>query len=501
LNELNSDVLLQIFDYLQQDDALSPLSMTSWGVREAAIPVLFSRCSVLVQEPLNEDHFVPRSLWPYVRTLYLIDDCPDLVAMKFSIKLKFASDRLLCGSISASFLRDALRAMPRLHSVHLEAYAQELHGIGWDSVAAILSTPQLRSFNLMTFLLSPREAPSETPTDTLAPITTFRYDQPVLRSFLRTYPAQQDTLAFVLPRLRHSLESLLLPSEITPVAVLSQTQWPRLRELSLRGEFHSSAEYPTPLASLFSGMSGLRILNLAFALPRDVNRKQLMLWPKGYESRLELPWPDLESLTLSFPDPEDRIFAHLPPSLRRLSLRCTPRHCLRLWSEDKYLHYDSPILYSSEMLEILTKISNPLLDSLQLEYLADDADDDLLRCIADRFPNVRSLEIQRFLASRNGSVPSATIAQRLSALRVLHTLRAHLELPYSTTVQPPPNVADPFWGEKHYFTGSMAALEALHTTAAVLLRGAFPQPAGMRLWLLHRQEYGAASGMAVIPPS
>ncbi|KAM5544834.1 hypothetical protein V8D89_001732 [Ganoderma adspersum] len=343
--------------------------------------------------------------------------------------------------------------MPCLRSVHLEAYAQEIHGIAWDSIAAILSTPQIRCFNLMTFLLSPREAPSETWTDTLAPITTFRYDQPVLWSFLCTYPTQQDTLAFILPRLHHSLESLLLPSEIAPVAVLSVTQWPQLHELSLSGEFHPDAEYPTPLVSLFSGMSELRILNLAFALPSGVTRKQLVLWPEGYES-LELPWPDLESLTLSFPDPDDCIFVHLPPSLRCLSLRCIPHHCLHLWEGDKYFYYGSPILYSSEMLEILTKISTLLLDHLQLEYLADDGDNDLLRCISDRFPNVRSLEIQCFLASRDEPVPI---------------------LPHSTTVHP-----------QAYSSKTLIA----HNTTAAILGTALLQP-GLRLWLLHRRDYGA----------
>ncbi|KAM5544861.1 hypothetical protein V8D89_001759 [Ganoderma adspersum] len=451
------------------------------------MPALFSCCSVLIKEPVNEDRFLPRSLWPYVKTLSLIDKCPDLVAMNNPPrKLKFTNDRLLCGTLRASFLRDALRAMPRLRSVHLEAYSQELHGVGWDSIAAILSVPQLRSFNLMTFLLSPREAPSEAQANALAPITTFRYDQPVLRSFLCTYPTQQDTLEFVLTRLHRSLESLLLPSEITPVAVLSQNQWPRLYELSLRGEFHQGAGYPTPLTSLFSGMPGLRTLKLTFALPRGVNRKQLMLWPEGYKSRL--PWPHLESLTLSFPDPEDRIFSHLPPSLRRLSLRCTPHHYLHLWERRDYSHYDSPILYSSEMLEILTKISAPLLDHLQLEYLADDADDDLLHCIADRFPIIQCLEIQRFLASPDEPVPVATIAQRLAALRSLRTLRAHLETPLSTDIYTPPQALDQERPEaRRYFTGSVAAL---YRTAAVL--GSTLSQPGIRLWLLQREDYGAA---------
>ncbi|KAM5544093.1 hypothetical protein V8D89_002279 [Ganoderma adspersum] len=285
-----------------------------------------------------------------------------------STGLTFASDPLLCGAMPcATFLRDALRAMPLLHSVSLRLCIREVHGIGWELIAAILSTPHLRSFTVGTLLFSPREAPSlETRVDTIAPITTFRYEQPSFRSYLLTYPTQRDSLAFVLTHTHRSLESLLLPSEVAPVAVLSQTQWPQLRELSLRGEFRWG---PVPLMTVFSGMPRLRALNLALALPRSVDRKQLILCPAGYES--PLPWPDLEALTVSFPDPEDGIFARLPPSLRRLAT--------------KYCH--SPILSASEMLQVMNRISTPLLDSLQFEYCADDADDDLLRCVADRFPN------------------------------------------------------------------------------------------------------------------
>ncbi|PIL28093.1 hypothetical protein GSI_09744 [Ganoderma sinense ZZ0214-1] len=376
--------------------------------------------------------------------------------------------------------------MPLLRSIHLKACTLDIHGIGWDSIAAILSAPQLRSFTLGAFLLSPREAPLDrTCTDALAPITTFRFEQPALHASLLDYPAQQNTLAFVLPRLHSFLESLHLPSEVAPVAVLSQTQWPRLRELSLTGEFDPSVGYPTPLASLFSGMSGLHILNLTLALPRGVSRKRLMLWPEGYESRLL--WPDLESLTLSYPDPEDHIFAHLPPSLRRLSLRCTPHHCLHLWEQFDYRYYDSPILYSSEMLEILTRISTPLLDRLQLEYLVDSAEDDLLRCIVDKFPNVRFLEVQRFQTSRCESVPVATVAQRLSGLHSLHTLRAHLQPARSIPVHRNPDSTEEASEIKRYYIERVAALYAV----AAVLRSILPQP-GIRLWLLQREDCGAA---------
>ncbi|KAM5544067.1 hypothetical protein V8D89_002253 [Ganoderma adspersum] len=484
--ELNTDALLHIFDYLQQDGALFSFSITCWAMREAAMPVLFNSCRILVKEPIDEDHFIPRSLWPYIRTLSLIDKCPDLVAMKrsfWSRELSFTNDRLLCGTMCATFLKDALRAMPLLHSVSLKICAREIHGIGWDSIAAILSTPQLRSFTIGTFLLNPREAPPKTWVDNLAPLTTFRYDQPSYHSYLLTYPTQQDTLASILTWLHRSLESLLLPSEITPVAVLSQIQWPQLRELSLSGEFHQDTGYTAPFVSLFSGMSKLRVLNLTLALPMGVDRKELMLWPEGYESRL--PWPDLEALTVSFPDPGDHIYGQLPPSLRHLSLRCTPHACLHRWLPNKY-PYHSPILRASEMLDILTKISTPLLDSLQLEYCADDADDHLLRCISDKFSNVRCLEIHRLIASDDEEVSVANVAQRLAALSSLHTLRAHLQLP-EAMLQLPPDMSEEEYREARFRARTNFA--GLRQTAAIL-RSEFPQP-DLGLWLLQRESLGA----------
>lgn len=65
--ELNTDALLHIFDCLQHEGALFSFSMTCWAMREAAMPVLFNSCRILVKEPIDEDHFIPRSLWPYIR--------------------------------------------------------------------------------------------------------------------------------------------------------------------------------------------------------------------------------------------------------------------------------------------------------------------------------------------------------------------------------------------------------------------------------------------------
>ncbi|PIL28112.1 hypothetical protein GSI_09763 [Ganoderma sinense ZZ0214-1] len=393
--------------------------------------------------------------------------------------------------MSATFLRDTLQAMPLLHSVSLEIRALEIHGIGWDSILAILSTPRLRNFMIGSFLFSPREAPPETWAETvLAPVTTFHYRQYTFCSWLLPYPVQRDSLAFVLTRLHRTLESLHLPGEVTPMAVFAHTQWPQLRELYLSGEFHPGAGHAGPLISLFSGMPKLRVLNLALALPRGANRKQLVFWPGGYESRL--PWPDLEALTVSFPDPEDQIFAHLPPSLRHLSLRCTPYHCYKLWERGEHFFRQSPILHASEMLEVVRRLSTPLLEHLQLEYRADDADDDLLRSIPEQLPNLQTLEVHRFLASRDDPVPVTSIAKGLATLRSLHTLRAHLELPKPTAAQLPlvtHGYRTAIRGR--YITGNN--VPALCEMAAAL-GSVLPQP-GLALWLLRREDLGATWGL------
>ena len=65
--DLNTDALQQIFAYLWPDGDLLLLSMTCWPMRQAAMLVLFNCCTIHIKEPINEEHFMPRSLWPYVR--------------------------------------------------------------------------------------------------------------------------------------------------------------------------------------------------------------------------------------------------------------------------------------------------------------------------------------------------------------------------------------------------------------------------------------------------
>ncbi len=298
--------------------------------------------------------------------------------------------------------------MPHLRSICLSINCRELHAIDWGPFVAILSTPQLREFTLSQYLLSPRCTPTESDIDSIAPITSFRYDQYGSRWKLFDYPTQEETLALVLKRLRATLENLVLPMELASLRVLSDSpsRWPRLRILYLRGVFCADPSRHVPFVSALSEMPNLRVLNLELALPSGVDSQLLHLWPRGHTRALRLPWEDLEDLTVSFPHHDDQIYAHLPRSLRRLSLRCSPHYCMHLWHcSECDLYFQHPIRCASEMLEILTSVNAPRLHHLQLEYLTDAADDKLLRCIVERFPNLTSLEIHRYPQPDDKDIP------------------------------------------------------------------------------------------------
>ncbi|KAH9921872.1 uncharacterized protein B0H18DRAFT_532127 [Fomitopsis serialis] len=480
---LNTDVLLQVFEYLRPNGGLRPLSMTCGWVRTETKPVLFKSCSVIVKEPISAERFLPQSLWPYVCCLFLIDECPDRIAMRAwlprsSTVPRFTSDPLLCGTMDPAFLRITLPAMPRLRLVHLSFHCREIHGIGWDTLAAILSTPLLRSFTLQSYLFNPRQPPVATSVHSLAPITAFRFVHHVFRRELRKYPSQEVALGLAIKELRHTLESLMLPNEVTPFAILSDNEWPRLRELHLNGELRPSPDSHRPFVSLFSGMPSLRVLKLELAIPESVNRQVLHLWPQDHEARF--PWPDLDDLTVSFPSPDDQIYPHLPLSMRRLSLRCTPHHCFYLWEPHRLPYTQSPILCASEMLEILTKINAPHLDHLLLEYRADDAEDELWRCVARRFSQLTTLEIHRFQSLGGDNVTLNDIALRPAELPNLLTLRVHLELEateaFQVTSVAPNHCANTY-------------LATLQQTAAILASTLAHR--NLKLWLLRQDLRGA----------
>ena len=90
-------------------------------------------------------------------------------------RLHYTDDRLLCGVIDGQVLTAVLPNMPRLRTISISFLCQDVHGLRWETLASILSVPQLQNFTLGHFNFSPRPPlPSDSNTTILAPLKSLR---------------------------------------------------------------------------------------------------------------------------------------------------------------------------------------------------------------------------------------------------------------------------------------------------------------------------------------
>ena len=189
----------------------------------------------------------------------------------------------------------------------------------------ILSLPHLRHLHIDGLYICPELLDCyNLDNATVAPLTTFHYTMPDYRQPW-SFPSEVATLDFLVRKLHTSLERLMLPVESAPIRTISSLHWPRLREFTLRGERWSDPVIP--IVTLFSSMPCLRSLSLKLSEPKDAPAG--VVWPKGVSATL--PWSNLETLSVSHPDPHDEVYTHLPPSLRCLALRSWPHECERVY--------------------------------------------------------------------------------------------------------------------------------------------------------------------------
>ncbi|KAI1792121.1 hypothetical protein LXA43DRAFT_887951, partial [Ganoderma leucocontextum] len=328
LQGLHEDVLVQIFELLRPDRGLRSLSATCKSIRGACAPLLFKHCVINIEMPMVPERLLP----PHGKGL----SPPPLHRRSSSLRRHGWTSPETC-----------LVCYARLRSILVYFLSNEVHGLRWETLTSILS-----NFGLQLFNFSPRPHPA-TSVDTLslAPLRSFRYIQPAFHWIPHHFPPERDALADVLVHLHNSLELLHLPSMSAPINMLSVDPWPRLRELVLQGQLPENIH--SPFITLFSGMPKLRVLSLMFAFPRDVNPQPV--WPRGLDT--SFPWPELESLVLSFPTPDDQLYASLPPCLRRLSLGCCPHHCVHEWVDRP--EWRSPVLSASEALAFTLRLFHP----------------------------------------------------------------------------------------------------------------------------------------------
>ena len=324
-----------------------------------------------------------------------------------------------------------LSRMPKLQTIIIGNTAGV--GVPWEAIHAVVQVPQLRSLRILGRLDDRPNIPAQTEQSLRLPVNSLAAIEYPSEGYRRVSATEIKLFTVVLQQVatQRSLEALSVPSECAPPDYLSTTEFPRLRELSLIGRRQvavSRADEPqlVPYIFILANMPRLRKLALTFPQPIDLPRQQI--WPAS-AGVSEFPCPDLEDLSVSYPHPDDEFYAHLPPTLRHLTLRCWPRHYLHLLEHDradmKRLGWYSPIVNSSEMLRILHRCPSHGLHRLEVEFEEDESGRDLFSYIGKAFPRLQYLFIHRY--RRAGvdvtSVVSKSLPSEIDGCWILVVLR------------------------------------------------------------------------------
>lgn len=285
-------------------------------------------------------------------------------------------------------------------------------GVPWSAIMRCLKHPGVTSLSFSkrsTWTFAPLQIPSD-----LSPhnpqLTKFAYTPSQWRkaemvgkrtTLEAVYALESSYLrALVLP-MSAMAESLTLPVETAPLLQMAARDWPRLRTLALTG-LYTHPDQCRAIPFLLLRMPNLRSLSIEVAQSSGMLRPHLLKVPSYNVYHLR-------SLTVSYPNPDDPIFSCLGDGLTALSLCDAPRHCFHERYTPASPFSSSPILASSECLTILKRISAPSLSILELVYHADAAEDELLQYLTRTFPLLQELELHRYKASSDESVPYVSI--------------------------------------------------------------------------------------------
>ncbi|KAI0329944.1 hypothetical protein GY45DRAFT_1354240 [Cubamyces sp. BRFM 1775] len=412
LDYLNEDVFLRIYAFLPVKGGLKPLSLSCKSIRESCKPVLFSHSRVK-SEKLTSEHFIRPSLRPFVQILTFEGEWGDLA---------YPLPRF-----TPAQLAQAMLEMPMLTRVIIKG--NHGNGVPWPYLDAILTLPHLRAFETPT-TLHHYEKGGATP-DTLsspaAPLTSYQQVLYDYRQAPRHHIGDLEPVSCLVrqAQVQQSLKRLVIPMESTPFADFVTSEWPRLLVLSLRGE---KTQVMPPYLRYFGRMPALRELTLYVAHSHLAGRG--VFCPAGWTG--PFPWPELRTWTVSFPDPDDPIYSYIPSSLRSFALRCWPRHYVQFeWPDRSYigaLGWHSPILTASEMLRLVARCRSPHLRELDIEYVEDSSEVDLLHQIPLAFPNLDRLMIHRYRRRGADYIPIREIGEALALLSRLEVLYLHLDL-------------------------------------------------------------------------
>ncbi|OSD08738.1 hypothetical protein PYCCODRAFT_49822 [Trametes coccinea BRFM310] len=471
LYRLNTDILLEIIDYLPYDSLLE-ISLACKRLWEVCRPPLF------------------RNVVLHVRR---IDRVQEALAMrqadiwKYTNHLVFTGEwQNLCSVVPHNAIATFVADMPNLHRVIIEG--DELPSrvevsIPWPYLRAILSSAsRLRYLDILVAVELNGDATAISELDFPLPcLTSLTLTIPDYKRHPRHDTTRVKLLSALLPRLSSMLTQLFVSLDVAPLQLIATSQWPCLRELTLQGDRRASLDPHLVSIALAAGMPELRSFSILRA--RRKTRRRLILWPADWTGGI--PFPKLECLEVSYPNPKDDLYSHLPDTLRRLSLRCWPRHYMHQQRCDRNamnrLRWQSPVLTASEMLSILQRCRSVPLEQLEIEYRVDENDEVLLRSLAELFPALRTLTVYRYRAEGSSDDIPVSIAQALSHLHHLQVLRAHLDFPHA------PHTLSPFQTYPRRFAELDAFQDFLSQPADTLARRLSPS---LRfVCLLHRIIY------------
>ncbi|KAI0672399.1 hypothetical protein C8Q78DRAFT_1026865 [Trametes maxima] len=420
-HQVHDDIFYLVAEQLQQCGSLSRVSQCCRRFRRLSMALLFNKCTV---ERFENPQVPPLTIRPYVKHV-----------------------TYFWGVYHATYLKDPDRVMDgfgseltHLPSVHSIAF--EDHDVPWVAVQRCLTLcPGITNlaFRHSSTLHVPfaSSLPEDLPVPASSIIEECCYPTSLMTTFPNhSRPAWLIQKKIVLEKLcllslvlgaDRTARNLRLPIGSAPLKQMAKKDWPSMRSLVLEGEFPrgtDSQQLCTGLSNVLPRMPGLWTLVVRASVPRRTSGRISIL---GHPSPLLPSFSDLESLTITYPDPHDAIFSLKAPRLVKLSIRDWPRH----YEVRTVRHYGgrwrSPVLAASEMLFSLRRMSTPQLTSLELVYVADDADDELLRHIVTTFPCLKYLELHRYRRPEGEHVDYEHIVKTLAEIRTLVTLRLNLD--------------------------------------------------------------------------
>ena len=320
------------------------------------------------------------------------------------------------GEVALLYLANMLNSLPALVSITFDSVRGR--GVPWAAIKLCLAHPKITSMTCGPYadFTNPESTFSaEIIASTTVSLTAFAYKMPLWREIIasdRRIGSHKDMdqacaceaacLSALVPKMHSTVGNLTLPMETAPWSAMAEMSWPSLKELSIYGRYQDQSQADM-LPIFLVSLSTMRRISILIARSDKIGRAPLLGSTETDTTPSALS--GLQSLTLSYPDPTDAIFALDTTGLNHLSLRDWPRYYHHIGYGSRYgKKWGTPILSPSDCLTILMRMDMPALSSLELVYLSDGAgsDDELLRYVVSAFTELTHLEIHRYRADRVG---------------------------------------------------------------------------------------------------